>query len=40
VEIARCSGAQFDPELADYYIRALNRHASVRHFASLTGLAK
>jgi len=28
-EIARCSGAQFDPELAEYFIKALSKRASV-----------
>ena len=39
-EIARCSGAQFDPELAEYFIQALSRYTSAHHFASPTGLAK
>ena len=28
-EIARCSGTQFDPELAEYFIKALHKRASV-----------
>ena len=28
-EIARCSGAQFDPELAEQFIRALSKHPAV-----------
>ncbi len=28
-EIARCSGTQFDPELAEYFIKALSKRASI-----------
>ena len=28
-EIARCSGTQFDPQLAEYFIKALSKRASI-----------